>query len=139
MERCCAEKIVEMQGDVQAGKWLKLLLAASPFILIIPDLDPSTDLGGARDAVIEKIVNLAADKALGNVNKTAALPDFADACRAADCATVNSLAQRASEHMVRHFGSKEFHVWQRMAEAYTNAVRDGNCAVPAGGWLPWNW
>jgi hypothetical protein len=140
MQKCCAEKIVEMQADVQAGKWLKLLLAASPFILVIPNLDPTTDLKGARDFIVEEVAKIAAEKALSNIRKGASLPDFADACRAAGCLTVGNLAKRASEHMLRHMSRPEFFMWQQMSEAYTAAVRDGNCSEPAtGGWLPWVW
>ncbi len=129
-----------MQKDVQAGKWLKLLLAASPFILIIPNLDPTTDIDGARDFIIEEIIKLSVDKAKSTMGKAVTLPDFADACRAADCFTVNSLAQKASSHAIKHsVTSAEFQIWMKMAESYTNAVAGGNCAAPAGGWFPWNW
>ncbi len=140
MKPCCAEKIIEMQEEIQAGKWLKLLLAASPFILIIPSLDPTTDIDGARDFIIEEIIKISVDKAKSSLGKAVTLPDFADACQAADCFTVNALAQKASSHAIRHPpGSPEFLIWMKMAESYTNAVAGGQCAAPAGGWLPWNW
>ncbi len=140
MKQCCSEKIVEMQGDVQAGKWLKLLLAASPFILVVPNLDPTTDINGARDFVIEEIIKVTVEKAKSTVNKTVSLPDFADACQAADCFAVNSLAQKAWKHAVSHpVSSPEFQIWTRMGGAYTDAVAGRVCTPPASGWLPWNW
>lgn len=140
MKKCCSEKIVEMQEDVQAGKWLKLLLAASPFILVVPNLDPTTDIDGARDFVVEEIIKISVEKAKSTVDKTVSLPDFADACQAADCFTVNSLAQKASSHAVMHsVASTEFQIWTRMARGYAEAVAGRVCTPPASGWFPWNW
>lgn len=138
MKDCCAEKIVEMQKVVQVGKWLKLLIAASPFIMVAPNLDPSMNLESGRTFIIEELSKIAVEKARGTLTKTTSLPSFADACRAADCVTVNELAGMAQVHANRHLMSAEQHLWEKMAASYLSAVADGNCTAPVGGWFSWN-
>lgn len=138
MKQCCAEKIVEMQKYIQVGKWLKLLIAASPFIMVAPNLDPTTNLDGARDFIIEEISKIAVEKARGTLTKATSLPTFADACKAADCITVNYLAGMAQAHANRHLMNPEQFLWEKMAQSYLSAVVNGNCSQPVGGWFSWN-
>lgn len=139
MKQCCAEKIVEMQEYVQVSKWLKLLLAASPFILIIPNLDPTMNLSAAREFALEEICKIAAEKARGTLMQKVKLPDFADACKSADCLTVNYLSSMALQHSNRHLMQPEGYLWQQMAQSYAQAVQKGQCSEPVNGWMPWNW
>ncbi len=60
--------------------------------------------------------------------------------RSADCFAVKSLAQKASNHAVRHsVTSGEFQIWTQMARGYSEAVAGHVCTPPASGWFPWNW
>ncbi len=138
MKQCCAEKIVEMQKVVQVGRWLKLLIAASPFIMVAPNLDPSMNLEAGRVFIIEELSKIAVEKARGTLTKATSLPDFADACKASDCVTVNQLAGMAQSHANKHLMSPEQHLWEKMAASYLAAVAAGDCAQPVGGWFSWN-
>jgi hypothetical protein len=143
MKQCCADVVVEMQADVEAGKWLKLFLAATPFILLLPDLIPAGSAGEAAQAVAEKMATMAADQVLGNINKGMAKPDFVTAIQAVDVIILGNLSGYAASHMVRHIGTKDGNVWSRLAEAYSPTQKrgnNGNGEVNSGeGWFPWSW
>jgi hypothetical protein len=138
MKECCAEKIIEMQKVVQVGKWLKLLIAASPFILVAPNLDPSMNLEAGEIFIIEELNKISVEQARGTLMKKTSMPSFGEACKAADCVTVNQLAGMAQAHANRHLMSPEQHLWEKMAASYLAAVANGNCTQPVGGWFSWN-
>lgn len=140
MKECCANVVVEMQAQVEQGNWLKLFLAASPFILMLPDLIPAGSAREAAEAVAEKMATMAADKVLGNVNTGAKKPDFVDAIQAVDKIILGTLSQLASSHMVRHIGTKDGNVWQRVGEVYSPTQPGAGSGTGTGdSWFPWNW
>jgi hypothetical protein len=141
MKECCANVVVEMQTQVELGKWLKLFLAASPFLLIIPDLTPPGTAKEAAGAVIEKMAIMTTEKVLSNIDQGVKKPDFADAIQAVDKIILGTLSQLAASHMVRHVGTKEGNVWTKLAQAYspTQARAGGGNTDESGSWFPWNW
>lgn len=142
MKECCADVTVEMQETVEAGKFLKLFLAASPFILLLPDLVPGGSAREVAGAVAEKVAILTAEKALTNINKGMAKPDFVNAIQAVDIIVLGTLSGYAAKHMLKHHGTKDANVWQKLAEAYSPTVQrggNGDSAPKGESWFPWSW
>lgn len=133
MKSCCADKVKEMQDVVVLGKWLTLFLAASPFILMLPDLLLPGNSEEAAQAAAEKITGMAADKALDNVTKGMAKPDFVDAIQAVDKIVLGKLNSIAGIHMLRHQGTDRA-VWDKMRLAYDPTQQTSGSG---GGWFSW--
>jgi hypothetical protein len=140
MQSCCSDLLIDMQAQVEQGNWLKLFLAASPFILLLPDMIPARSAQEAAGMVAEKVAIMTADKALANISKGIAKPDFVTAIQAVDIITLGTLSAPAFSHSLRHGGSKVQYVWQKLAEAYSPKPRKGGGSAPAEeGWSPWSW
>ena len=144
MKECCANVVVEMQNQVELGKWLKLMLAASPFVLLLPDFTPPGSAKNAASAVVEKMAIMTAEKALGNINSGVKKPDFVDAIQAVDKIILGTLSQLAAAHMVRHIGTRDGNVWTQLAQAYSPTQPgagsgNGSDSGESTSWFPWNW
>lgn len=134
MKSCCSEKAKEMQDVVVLGKWLTLFLAASPFVLLIPDFAPPGNAGEAAKALAEKMAVMTAEKALSNVNSGMAKPDFANAIQAVDKIVLGKLNGIAGVHMLRHQGTERA-VWDKLRLAYDPTQQNGSSG--GGGWFSW--
>ena len=55
MKSCCSDLTVKMQEQVELGKWLKLFIAASPFVLLLPDLTPGGSAREVAGSIAEKM------------------------------------------------------------------------------------
>jgi len=141
MKQCCADLTVKMQEQVELGKWLKLFIAASPFVLMLPDLTPGGSAREVANSIAEKMAVMKAEQVLKNINKGMTKPDFADAIVAVDKIILGTLSQMAAGHIPRHIGTGDSNVWQKLAEAYSPQTRPGGGGGQAGGgsWFPWSW
>jgi hypothetical protein len=139
MKQCCADKLVEMQEYAELKTVLQFLLAASPFILLLPDLAPARSAKEAAGAVAEKMAVMAAEKALGNINTGVAKPDFVTAIQAVEIIVLGQLSGMAAQHMIRHNGTKDGNVWQKLAESYSPTAQRGGGVTNSDSWFPWSW
>lgn len=128
---CCRRVIGEMQAVGELGTALRVFLAASPFVLILPDLLMPTSSKEAVETLTEKLVTMAAEKVVENVTNVSQLPDFADAVRDVSEVAVGRMHMLAKIHSLRHApGITEGQLWQKLREIYdpNGEIRDG------GGW-----
>ncbi len=141
MKECCSDLTVKMQEQVELGKWLKLFIAASPFVLMLPDLTPGGSAREVAHSIAEKMAVMKADQILKNIDQGIKKPDFADAIVAVDKIILGTLMQMAAAHIPRHIGTSDSSVWQKLAEAYNPTNQpNGNGKKPAeSGWFPWSW
>lgn len=142
MKSCCADLTVRMQEQVELGKWLKLLLAASPFVLLLPDLTPGGTAREVAGSIAEKMAVMTGEKALKNIQAGMKKPDFADAINSVDHIILGTLSQMAAGHIPRHIGTSDGIVWQKLAESYSPTMRQqpgGGTAKPSESWFPWSW
>ena len=84
LPKCCGRALEQMIGCAELGSALKVFLAASPFVLILPDVLPPGSAKEAAETLCEKAYEMSADKVLSNVVDTSSLPDFADSVRNAN-------------------------------------------------------
>lgn len=141
MKQCCADVAVRMQEQVELGNWLKLFLAASPFVLMVPDFVPGGSAREVAESIAEKLATTAGEQILKNIDKGTKKPDFVDAIQAVDTIILGTLSQIAASHIPRHVGSSNGAVWQKLAEAYSPTLQRGGApaAAPSGSWFPWSW
>jgi hypothetical protein len=109
MQACCVEVLKTMQNRIEASRWLKIMLVASPFIILLPDspVEQAGDL--LKDLVVEKAVE--------RVNEGAKLPEIGDAVQAVDVILRSRLHDDAVMHYITHNGP-EARFWQKLAEIY---------------------
>lgn len=134
LPQCCRRVVTEMQAIGELGMTLKLFLAASPFVLILPDLLPPGSAAEAAETLGEKLIQMAGEKVVTNVTNTAALPDFADAVRAAHAISLNRMHQLAQIHSLRHGGgATEGRLWTALQGIYSpdGKIRQGGSS--------WDW
>ena len=125
MDNCCVETVKKMHDITDYFWWFQRFILASPFILLIPDFDPTA---GTRDLVqtgLQKSGELAYSMASNVVYKNKTLPDFADAVKAIGKMNYDRLRLEAQAHAMRHsHGMKEKHIanfWHNMGQAYNDA------------------
>ncbi len=128
LPQCCRMTVTQMQGIGELGSALKLFLAASPFVLILPDLLPPGSAAEAAETLGEKLIVMAGETVVTNVTKTGALPDFSDAVMAAHDIALNRMHQMAKIHALRHKTfATEGRLWAAFDQIYSpdGKIRQG--------------
>jgi hypothetical protein len=109
MQACCVEVLQTMQDRIEASKWLKIMLVASPFVILLPE-NPIEQAG-------DLLKDLAVEKALERVNEGAKLPDVGDAVKAVDVILRSRLHDDAVMHYIKHSGAAA-QFWEKLANLY---------------------
>ena len=136
LKGCCRNKIQAMIKEANMGASLQMFLAASPFILILPDLIMPGSATEAAETLGEKLATEAGTKVVETVAKTSALPDFADAVKAVNKITLNMLHTMAFAHSNSHArGITEGRLWSEFVNIYSP---DGEIRNSGGGSWDWN-
>lgn len=123
MDNCCVKKIKEMHDLVDYTWWFQMFVLSSPFILLIPDLDPTSGKSDLVQSSIQKCSEMGFGIAMNHVNKNKSLPDFVDAVKAIEKIKYDRLRLICVGHMRSH-ALREKHIanfWNRMAVVYDNA------------------
>lgn len=123
MNDCCVENLKKMHAKADYFWWFQRFVAASPFVLIIPDFDPTSGLEDLLQTGTQKSIEIGYGLASNAVYKNQSLPDFADAVKAIGKISYNELRRDAQAHAVRHT-PKELDIanfWTKMAIAYDKA------------------
>ncbi len=112
-----------MHGLADYFWWFQRFVAASPFVLIIPDLDPTS---GSRDLLqtgLQKSGEMAYSMASNTVYKNKTLPDFVDAVRNIGRISYGQLRDTATSHATLHITKDKSiaNFWMNMARAYDDA------------------
>lgn len=120
---CCVEKLKYMHGIADYFWWFQRFVAASPFILIVPELDPTSSSRELLQTGIQKSGEMAYSMASGKVYKNKALPDFVDAVKNIGRISYGQLRDAAASHATLHI-PREMDIanfWHNMAIAYDEA------------------
>jgi hypothetical protein len=120
---CCLAKLEEMHGITNYFWWFQRFIMASPFILIIPDLDPTAETNDLIQSGIQKSVELGYSMASNVVYKNKQLPDFVDAVKAIGKISYDRLRLVAASHATLHITrDKDISNFRfNMAQAYNDA------------------
>lgn len=118
---CCVEKLKEMHEVTDYFWWFQRFVLASPFILLVPDFDPTSSATGLLQTGLQKSGEMGVSKAITSVNQNKSLPDFVDAVKAIGKIQNGVLAQLAMGHGTNHiFRDKEMAgFWHNLAQTYT--------------------
>jgi hypothetical protein len=126
MNDCCVEQLNEMHEVADYFWWFQRFIAASPFILLIPDMDPTVGTKDLIATTAEKASVMTFEVANSRIHKNKTLPDFADAVRALGRISAGELAQLASSHGASHAlplrDAKIKNFWMNMSAAYVQAL-----------------
>ena len=96
MEQCCVTVLETMQDRIEASKWLKIMLIASPFVLLL-EHEP-------REQLAELLKDMVVDKAVEKITKGGELPEVAEAVKAVDTILRNRLHQDCQLEWLHHHG-----------------------------------
>lgn len=120
---CCVAKLEEMHGITDYLWWFQRFIMASPFILIIPDLDPTAGANDLLQTGMQKGAELGYSMASNIVYKNKALPDFVDAVKAIGKINYDRLRLVAFAHGNSHLLKEKdiANFWHNMSGAYFEA------------------
>lgn len=120
---CCVAKLEEMHDVADYFWWFQRFFMASPFILLVPDFDPTSSATGLLKTGLQKCGEMGVSKAITLVNNNKSLPDFVDAVKGLDSAKYYVLTQLAMGHHNQHlFKEKKMQgFWKNLAQTYTEA------------------
>lgn len=123
MDDCCVETLKEIHDVADYVWWFQRYILASPFVLIIPDFDPTA---GARDLIqtgTQKAGEMVVGKALNVMMENKSLPDFVDTVKNLGKIAVGKQMQMANYHELRHAGKDpaEAQFWRQMGQTYNDA------------------
>jgi len=120
---CCVAKLEEMHGIANYFWWFQRFILASPFILIIPDLDPTSGTGDLLQTGLQKSGEMAYTMASNVVYKNKSLPDFVDAVKNIGRLSYGQLRDAATSHGTLHITKDKSitNFWFNMARAYDDA------------------
>ncbi|HUF03759.1 MAG TPA: hypothetical protein VMM38_06245 [Aridibacter sp.] len=123
MDDCCVDTLKEIH-DVAEYVWrFQRFVPASPFVLIIPEFDPTAD---AKDLVwtgTQKAGEMLVSKALNVMMENMSLPDLLDTVKNLGKIAVGKQMQLANYHELRHAGKDpaEAAFWRQMGQTYKDA------------------
>lgn len=120
---CCVAKLEEMHDVANYFWWFQRFIMASPFILIIPDLDPTSGTNDLLQTGLQKSGEMAYSMASNVVYKNKKLPDFVDAVKAIGKISYDRLRLMATSHATLHITKDKdiSNFWFNMAQAYNDA------------------
>ena len=120
---CCVNKLEEMHGIANYFWWFQRFILASPFVLIIPDFDPTSETNDLLQSGIQKGVELGYSMASNIVYKNKQLPDFVDAVKAIGRISYGQLRDLATSHATLHITKDKSiaNFWFNMSRAYDDA------------------
>ncbi|MCW5959918.1 MAG: hypothetical protein KIS76_07130 [Pyrinomonadaceae bacterium] len=125
MDDCCIKNLENMHYVTDQFWWLQRFVLASPFILLIPDLDPTMGTKEIVEMGLEKASVYTYEQASSSLNKNKTLPDFVDTVKNIGKGSYSELRMMAAGHIGKHsFSMKERKVagyWGSMAIAYDKA------------------
>jgi hypothetical protein len=115
--------VEEMHGIANYFWWFQRFILASPFVLIIPEFDPTSETNDLLQSGIQKGVELGYSMASNIVYKNKQLPDFADAVKAIGKISYDRLRLMATSHATLHLPKEKdiANFWMNMATAYNDA------------------
>jgi hypothetical protein len=120
---CCVAKLEEMHKVANYFWWFQQFIMASPFILIIPDLDPTSGTNDLLQTGLQKSGEMAYSMASNVVYKNKQLPDFVDAVKAIGKISYDQLRTAAFSHGTLHITKDRdiANFWFNMSQAYNDA------------------
>ena len=96
MQQCCVTVLETMQDRIEASKWLKIMLIASPFVLLL-EHEP-------REQLAELLMDMVVDKAVEKITKGGKAPEVAEAVKSVDPILRNRLQQDCQLEYLHHHG-----------------------------------
>ena len=129
MINCCVENFKKMHEQTNSFWWFQRFILASPFILILPDFDPTQGTNDLLQNGILKANEVSSQFATQLVRQRKSLPDFVDTVKAIGLMNYQRLSQTAMDHSNGHAikaglsGENKTlaNFWSNLAKAYTAA------------------
>lgn len=123
MNNCCVDNLKEMHDFIDDTWWYEAFILSSPFILIIPSLNPAAGNRALLKQCVQRAGTIGVNTALNNVTSTKSRPDFVDAVKAIQQMKIYKLMEMCTKHIGFHT-LKDRHIgnfWANMATAYKDA------------------
>lgn len=120
---CCVKKMEELHDVTNYLWWFQRFIMASPFILLIPDFDPTAGANDLLQTGLQKSAEMAYSKAFTAVHKNKSLPDFVDAVKAIGKFNYDRLRLLAFQHGNHHLPREKdiANYWHTLSGVYNDA------------------
>ena len=97
MDACCVETLQTIQNRIEASQWVRIALAASPFVLLFDGTAPPEAAG-------KMLLDMTVEKATEKLTRAKA-PEVSDAILSIDPILRNRIKQDAELHYLKHHGT----------------------------------
>jgi hypothetical protein len=123
MNDCCVKAIKEIHDYIDDTWWFQVFILASPFVLIVAELDTHLSKADLVQACIQHCGEIGYGIAMNNVTKNQTLPDFVDAVKAFEKFQYDRIKTFTTSHMTSHILSEKHiaNFWNQMSIVYDNA------------------
>lgn len=123
MVDCCVATLEELHEVADYFWWFQRFILASPFVLLIPDFDPTSPPSDLLQLGLQKCGEMGVSKAMNVMHKNKSLPDFVDAVKGLGTAKYYVMTQLAMAHYMQHRRKdvEMANFWQNLAQTYTEA------------------
>ncbi len=112
MKDCCVKTLEDIRNRLSTGRPLKALLAISPFVLVLDDLNSPPEM------LAKQLLDLAVEKAVEKIKRVKA-PELADAVKSVDTILRDRVRTVATLHAFQHMNDNaEYRFWTALAELY---------------------
>jgi hypothetical protein len=120
---CCVEQLKEVHEVADYTWWFQRFVLASPFVLLIPDFDPTAGTSDLLQTGVQKAGEMAFSTASAMVIKNQNMPDFVDTVKNLGKIAVGKQMQLCQYHMLRHTGREPeiAAFWNKLGETYKHA------------------
>jgi len=132
---CCVRSLNGIQELEGVGNFLKFVLNASPYIILIPSLGSGVLNEGVRRGVSKQIIEMSVAKAVEKVTAAGKLPDVNDAVKSVHGIVRNKIIEVCRFEMIRHSTGAECAFWNKLHTLYS--LEDSGKAAPEPGWFSW--
>jgi hypothetical protein len=130
---CCVNSLTEIQDLEGIGNFLKFVLKASPYIILIPSLGSGVLNDGVRRAAAKQIVEMSIAKAVEKVTAAGKLPEVTDAVKSVHGIIRFKMLDQCMHEMSRHYGRTEGAFWSKLHTLYS--LEGESESAPASGWF----
>lgn len=120
---CCVAQLKEVHDVADYTWWFQRFILASPFVLLIPDFDPTAGTSGLLQTGLQKAGEMGVSMAITMVQKNQKMPDFVDTVKNLGKIAVGTQMNLCYHHMLRHTGKQAdiAAFWTKLGDTYKNA------------------
>ena len=133
MKKCCVETLTRIQNLDGLGNCLKFMLAASPYIILIPSLGSGVLNDGVVTAARQQLVEMSIANAVQKATAAGKLPSVSDAVKSVAGIVHLKILGEIIIELTLHPSGSECAFWNSLMRLYDTPSNDET--PPDSGWF----